>query len=114
MTDEEIAARLPTRLHPYLAEKLARRLLRPVELGSPEFHFAMSLLYVASERPEMYETRWPEIASQEATLVDPVFVRRCHRVLNHVRTNLERRTALLLKRLGQVSEVLHSTEDDVQ
>lgn len=98
-------SRLPARLHPYLIRPLALRLLRPVELASPEFHFAMSLLYVVAARPELFRTRWPQIAQGEVDNVDPLFVERCYRVVQHVKANIERRNALLLKRLSQADSV---------
>src|SRR5580704_2980446 len=101
MTDDEILARLPTRLHPYLIRTLALRLLRPVKLESPEFEFAMGLMFVVAASPEVCETRWPEITREKAHLADPAFVARCYRVVQHVRANIERRTQLMLKRLAQ-------------
>lgn len=61
MTDAEIEARLPHDLHPYLRKRIALRMLRPVELGSPEWQFVISLLYVVSLGPEDWPSRWPTI-----------------------------------------------------
>lgn len=106
MTDDEIRSRLPD-LHPYLVRPLGLRLLRPVALGSPEFHFAVSLLFVVAGEPERSgPSVWPEIASDAAREADPAFVQRCYRIVQHVKDKLERRTALLLKRLGQTDGVL--------
>jgi hypothetical protein len=113
MTDDEIDARLPSRLHPYLREKVAHRLLRPVKLGSPEANFAIGLLYVLADRPYGRD-RWPQIVSDEANSVDRAFVRRCYRVLRHARANLERRTTLLLARLDQANEVFDKVDVDAE
>lgn len=111
MTDEEILARLPTHLHPYLRKSLACRILRPVELGSKEFHFAMSVLFVIADQPELIPTRWPEIAKAEMRDVDPAFARRCHRVVQHVKTNIARRASLLQTRLAQADGLFSGSED---
>jgi|GEM_PF-6593063 len=113
MTDEEIDARLPSRLHPYLREKVAHRLLRPVELSSPEFSFAIGLLYVLADQPYGRD-RWPQIVRERAASVDRAFVRRCYRVLRHARANLERRTTLLLVRLDQANEVFDKMDLDAE
>jgi len=108
MTDEEILERLPSRLHPHLRTSLACRILRPVQLGSPEFHFAMSLLWVVAAQ---HKTRWPEIARAEASAVDPAFVQRCKRIVEHVGANIRRRAARLSKSLDQAELVFDQTAD---
>jgi hypothetical protein len=78
-------------------------MLRPVKLGSPEFHFAMSLLWVVAQ----HETRWPEIARTKALAADPAFVQRCKRIIEHVGANVRRRAARLSKSLDQAESVFN-------
>jgi hypothetical protein len=116
MTDEEILARLPHLLHPYLVRPLALRLLRPVELGSPEFHFTVQLLQIAANQPE----RWSwnvgnyvhDYVLLNARSVDPAFIQRCRRIVQHVKAKIEWRTALLQKRLDQTDLVFQLIEED--
>lgn len=65
MTDEEIDSRFPGPFPPYLRRKVAHRLLHPVEIGSPDFHFIISLLYVMMDEPDAPTSAWPNIVKSE-------------------------------------------------
>ena len=113
MTDEEILARLPHLLHPYFVRPLALRLLRPVKLDSPEFHFAVKLLFLIESEPEkLGQSRWAELTRDAAKMVDPLFIKRCQRIVQHAKAKIEWRTALLLKRLDQTDSVFRHIEED--
>ncbi len=112
MTDEEILARIPSTLHPHLREKVACRLLRPVRLGSPEYHFVWSLLALVAAEPGSVSPRWIEIAREDAEKVDPAFVKRCYRVLEHVKTNVKRHAEGLLERLDQAGVVFENLSEE--
>lgn len=112
MTDDEILARLPP-VHPHLVRPLVMRLLRPVQLHSPESFFVFDLLYLVAAEPERWPTGWEKYARFHARKVDPEFVQRCYRVIQHVKAKIEWRTALLLRRLDQVEPVFCLIKEDM-
>jgi len=106
MNDEEIDSRFPGPFPPYLRKKVVHRLLHPVNLGSRDYHFVLSLLYVMKDDPDKPTSAYPNIVKSRLKDVDPQTAERCVYVLRQTSDRLQYHTNRLLKRMSRALALL--------
>jgi hypothetical protein len=106
MNDAEIDERVPRSFTPYLRKKIAHRLLHPVALGSPEWHFLTSLLHVMADDPDNPQSAWRSVARVRMNEVNSEVKERCEYVIGQTIKRLRHHSNRVIGRMTRALEVL--------